>query len=238
MAAKEEHLEVDIRPAAGEVQYAVTRDRLRDGSFQAALRAAAPPGAVFRSDAELSASLAETLVGRDPGEDVWVFAYGSLMWNPALNYVESSRADLRGWCRRFCIRTYAGRGAPETPGLMMALDRGGACRGIAFRIAAADVAEELALLWQREMLGGSYRARWVRSEIHGAPVTALTFVVNRQSGRYACGLSPARTAEMIAAGKGTLGTCSVYFETTFATLNALGIEDAGLKRIHDALAAA
>ncbi|HEY4958462.1 MAG TPA: gamma-glutamylcyclotransferase, partial [Caldimonas sp.] len=141
MVAKAEHVKVDTGTTAGEARHAVTRDRLRDGSFLAALRAAAPAGAVFRSDAELSSSLAETLVGRDPAEDVWVFGYGSLMWNPALNYVESCRADLRGWCRRFCIRTYAGRGAPETPGLMLALDRGGTCRGIAFRIATADVEE-------------------------------------------------------------------------------------------------
>src|ERR1700712_3881693 len=156
--------------AAEAPRHAVTRDRLRDGSFQAALRAAAPPGTVFRSDAELATSLAETLRQHPAGEDVWVFGYGSLMWNPAVNHVESSRADVRGWCRRFCIRTYAGRGAPGTPGLMLALDRGGAWRGPAFRTPAADVAEELGLLWRREMVGGSYCARWVRATIDGASV--------------------------------------------------------------------
>lgn len=214
----------------------LTRDRLRDGSALRELRASAPACLKVRSDAELEASLAETLKDHESTQDVWVFAYGSLMWNPAMQVAESRRADLRGWCRRFCIRLTMGRGTPEVPGLMLALDRGGVCRGLALRIAAADVQEELALLWRREMLAGSYEPRWVHPEIDGVRVKALTFVVNRHSDRYACGLSAVQAADVIATGKGVLGTCASYFHTTLATLHALGIRDAGMERVRRALA--
>jgi cation transport protein ChaC len=216
----------------------LTRELLKDGSILASLRASAPSGTKVRSDAELSMSLAETLKDWDPTHDVWIFGYGSLMWNPAMNYVESVRADLQGWCRRFCIRLYMGRGAPDTPGLMLALDRGGVCRGLAFRIAAAEVREELSLLWKREMLGGSYVARWVTVNIQGQRQKALTFVVNRKSDRYAFGLTAAQAAEIISTGGGSLGTCAAYFRTTLQTLQKLGIKDAGMERIRRVLVAA
>ncbi len=215
----------------------MTRDRLRDGSMLRELRASAPSGLKVRTDAELEASLAETLKHHEPSQDVWVFAYGSLMWNPAMQVAESRRANLHGWCRRFCIRLTMGRGTPEVPGLMLGLDRGGVCRGLALRIAAADVSEELGLLWRREMLAGSYVARWVHPEIDGVRVKALTFVVNRHCERYARGLSAVEAAAVIATGKGTLGTCASYFDTTLATLHQLGIRDLGLERVRRALAA-
>jgi glutathione-specific gamma-glutamylcyclotransferase len=213
-----------------------TRDRLKDGSMLEAFRAAAPPGSKLRSDAELEASLSEMLLGQHENEDVYVFAYGSLMWNPALHYVESVRADLRGWSRRFCIRLYMGRGTPEEPGLMLALDRGGICRGLAFRIAAGQVREELSLLWRREMLAGSYVARWVTITMNGLPHRALTFVVNRHHERYASNLTAEQAVEYISKGKGSLGSCAAYFQTTLDTLHSLGIKDASMERLRRALA--
>jgi cation transport protein ChaC len=172
-------------------------------------------------------------------EDLWVFGYGSLIWNPAFDYEEKRCALLRGWHRRFCLKLYAGRGTVETPGLMLALDHGGACRGVAFRIAGEKVQQELALLWQREMFGGSYNARWVTLECAGGSkgekFRALTFVINHAHPRYMAELSVEQTAELIATGCGELGSCREYLENTVAHLLELGVRDTNLSRIAAAL---
>lgn len=215
----------------------ITRDRLKDGSLMAAMRAVAPAGVRLRSEAELEHSLEAMLDNRPPAEDLLVFGYGSLMWNPALHYTESLRADLHGWCRRFCITSTMGRGTLQQPGLMLGLDRGGMCRGIAFRIAAVNVRDELRLLWRREMLAGVYQARWVNVLISGAPARALTFIVDRRHERYIGKLSPEQMADLILTGKGNLGTCSAYFHSTLEALGKLGIKDAGMERLRRVLLA-
>jgi cation transport protein ChaC len=215
-----------------------TRRRLSDGSFVQALRADPPPGVRLRSDAELEATLEAVLRTHDPREDLLVFGYGSLMWNPALDVVDARVARVAGWHRRFCLRSLIGRGTPETPGVMLALDRGGACRGLALRIAAAKVRTELRLLWQREMVAGSYDARWVCARIDGEPARALTFVVNRGLDRYIGERDPAHVAHLIATGRGSLGTARDYFESTRRTLRQLGIRDTGIERLHRALSEA
>src|ERR1700679_1422244 len=120
----------------------ITRAGLADGSLLANIRTRLLPGMVVRSDDELNASLDHTLAAHDPAADVWVFGYGSLMWNPAFDYAERRVGVIRGWHRRFCLRLEMGRGSPANPGLMLELDRGGACRGVAFRIPAQDLPAE------------------------------------------------------------------------------------------------
>ena len=212
-----------------------TRRHLSDGSFVRALRADPPPGVRLRSDEELEATLEALLRTHDPREDLLVFGYGSLMWNPALDVVDARVARVAGWHRRFCLRSLIGRGTPETPGVMLALDRGGACRGLALRIEAAKARAELRLLWQREMVSGSYDARWVCARIDGEPARALTFVVNRGLDRYIGERDPGHVAHLIATGRGSLGTARDYFESTRRTLRQLGIRDAGIERLHRAL---
>jgi glutathione-specific gamma-glutamylcyclotransferase len=212
-----------------------TRRRLFDGSFVHALRADPPPGVRLRSDEELDTTLEALLRTHDPGKDLLVFGYGSLMWNPAIDVVDARVARVAGWHRRFCLRSLVGRGSPETPGAMLALDRGGACRGLALRIAAAKVRTELRLLWQREMISGSYDARWVCARVDGEPVRALSFVVNSRLDRYIAERGPEHVAHLIATGRGSLGTARDYFESTRRTLRQLGIRDAGIERLHRAL---
>lgn len=214
----------------------VTRERLHDGSLLAALRASAPPGMVLRSDEELAASLDETLATHPDDEPLWLFGYGSLMWNPAFHYLDALPATVRGWSRRFCLWLYTARGTPEVPGLMLALDRGGGCRGIGFRIAPEQVRTELTLLWRREMLGGTYDARWVQADIGGQRSRALTFVANRRHPRYAGALQPDEAVRHIATAAGSLGSCRAYFEQTVETLARLGIRDAAIERLRAALA--
>ena len=215
-----------------------TRQRLQDGSFVRALRADPPPGVRLRTDDELEATLDDALRTHDPAQDANVFGYGSLMWNPALDVVDVRVARVAGWHRRFCLRSFIGRGTPATPGAMLALDRGGACRGLLFRIAAARLRDELRLLWRREMISGSYDARWVCARVGHEKVRALTFVVNRTQDRYIAERSPEHVARLIATGRGSLGTTREYFESTRRALQQLGIHDPGIERLHLAVLAA
>jgi cation transport protein ChaC len=210
--------------------FVITREGLRDGSHLAELRARSAPGAI-RSDAEIEASLADALALRPKDGDVWVFGYGSLIWNPAFDFVEQRVALVHGWHRRFCLWLRGGRATPETPGLMLALDRGGSCRGVAFRIEAAKVEEELLILWRREMLSGSYEARWLDAQAATGPIKVVTFVANRQNSRFTNLLSDDEVAERIAVARGPLGSCAEYLLNTVEHLDALGFRDQSLERI-------
>lgn len=216
-------------------EYAMTRDRLAQGTLLHALRANPPAGVRMRSDAELEQTLRATLDRHDRGHDLHVFGYGSLMWNPALDVVDSFVARVAGWHRRFCLRLLIGRGTVERPGAMLALDRGGACNGILYRIDAAKVEAELWLLWRREMLADSYNPRWVAATAGGRQVRALTFVVDRTHDRYLGGYPLDHIAHLIRTGRGPLGTSRAYFDSTVQALARLGLRDAGIERLRRAL---
>jgi cation transport protein ChaC len=216
----------------------ITRETLMDGSLRARQLqlAAEHPDTRWRTEAEMAALMNGILAEHRAGEDLHVFGYGSLIWNPAFDYAERKTALLRGWHRRFCLKMIMGRGTREMPGLMLALDHGGACKGVAFRIAGEKVRQELSILWQREMFGGAYHARWVTvTAAGGEKIRAVTFVINRQHPRYLPELSVEQTAALIATGSGDLGTCREYLENTIAHLAQLGLKDAGLQRIAKAL---
>jgi glutathione-specific gamma-glutamylcyclotransferase len=212
-----------------------TRRRLAEGSLFESLRAKPPEGVVLRTEAELAESLEDTLRHHDPAEDLHVFGYGSLMWNPAMDVADAGVACLQGWHRRFCLRLLFGRGTVEEPGAMLALDRGGACNGMLFRIEAHKVRAEMRLLWRREMMAGSYDARWVTARIERRSVRALTFVVNRHSTRYIARGARDDVAHMIRTGKGVLGTSRDYFESTLRALESLRIRDRGMQRLQQAV---
>jgi cation transport protein ChaC len=211
----------------------ITRETLLDGTMRARQReyAASHPDMKLRSEAEMASLLEAILAAHRPAEDFYVFGYGSLIWNPAFHYVDSTPALLHGWHRRFCLKMIMGRGSPESPGLMLALDHGGACKGVAFRIAPGDIRQELGVLWQREMFGGAYHARWVPLRTKAGPIRAVTFVINRDHPRYLAELSVEQAAALIATGSGDLGSCREYLENTLAHLAQLGLRDAGLERI-------
>ncbi len=220
------------------MKISITRETLMDGSLRARQlqMAAEHPDIRWRTEAEMAALMNGILAGHPSGEDLHVFGYGSLIWNPAFEYVEKRTALLHGWHRRFCLKMYMGRGTREMPGLMLALDHGGACKGVAFRIANAKIREELGILWQREMFGGAYNARWVNLTADGGErLRAVTFVINRRHPRYLPELSVEQTAALIATGSGDLGTCREYLENTISHLAELGLKDAGLQRIAKAL---
>ncbi len=186
----------------------------------------------FLSQEEREASLSEALKRYQPGEEAWVFAYGSLMWNPAIEFAEASTCEVAGWRRSFCFWVPLGRGTPELPGLMLALEAGGSCEGIAYRLAPNQVRSELAILWNREMLSGVYKAQWVPAKLRdGRTVTAVTFVVDPGHCQYCGDLPIERTAHHIAFAEGRRGACRDYLANTAAHARALDIHDAYIEEL-------
>jgi cation transport protein ChaC len=223
-------------PAAQEASLArqlISRSSLQDGSFLERVRAI--PGLAVRSDRELEASLDETLAARPTDGPVWLFGYGSLMWNPAFSYVERRNGTLRGWHRQFCMWMRLGRGTPEQPGLMLALDRGGTTHGVAFRLAPSEERAELLLVWRREMFGDAYRARWVTLSTEEGPVHAITLVVNREHDQYAAGLGEDEVVKHLATARGPLGSSAEYLFETLEHLEQLSLRDRRLERVRQSL---
>jgi cation transport protein ChaC len=212
----------------------ITREALLDGSFMAAVRATVERAGVpacLRSDVEIEAALTDALLARPDTPDLWVFCYGSLMWNPAFRYAERRSAILRQWHRRFCIWTPLGRGSPERPGLTLGLEPGGSTEGIAYRLPAGEAQTELMLVFLREMLSDIYDARWVGIDTTDGPVHAISFVVNPHQDRYAGVLTDEHIADVISSAQGALGTCADYLWQTMAHLEELGLRDTGLEQI-------
>ncbi len=222
-------------PPPGQLS-AVTREALRDGSLIAAVRQRVPPGTTLLSDAAIEADLDAKLAHHPPGADVWLFGYGSLMWNPAIEYVERRPGAVHGWHRRFCLWLHMGRGSPDNPGLMLALERGGRCAGLLFRIPAAEARAELLLAWRREMFTGAYRSRWVTATTNHGAVRAATFVANRAHPAYAVRLDETAVASRQSTASGSLGSCATYLTETLGALHAAGLRDRSLERLHRSVA--
>ncbi|MGE3292865.1 MAG: gamma-glutamylcyclotransferase [Geminicoccaceae bacterium] len=185
----------------------------------------------------LAAWLDRTLAARqEAGEELWLFAYGSLMWRPELDFAEARLATVRGWHRRFCLWQWRYRGSRERPGLMLALDRGGACRGIAYRVVGPGLREKLAGVWRREMIADGYRPRWMTAVTAREPVLALGFVANRTGERYAGALPDEEIARFIAGACGHAGPGAEYLLETVRRCEELGIHDRGLWRLQELVA--
>jgi cation transport protein ChaC len=192
----------------------------------------------FLSSEEREASLKEAMTRYQPGEEAWVFAYGSLMWNPAIEFAEQQPCRVDGWRRSFCFWMPMGRGTPELPGLMLALERGGACEGIAYRLSPQQVESELGLLWNREMLAGIYQPAWVPTTLRdGRTVTAITFVVDPAHCQYCGNLPIERKAHHIAFAEGRRGACRDYLANTAAHARSLHIHDPYIEELVERVSA-
>lgn len=172
-----------------------------------------------------------------PGQDLWVFGYGSLMWHAGFDYIERQQARLYGYHRSFCVYSHRYRGTPERPGLVLGLDHGGSCHGIAFKVAAADAPGTLAYLWQREMVTGVYRPSLRRIRLPGGAITACCFVVDRRHTQYCGRLDMDQTVAILCRGHGLSGPNWEYLLNTVAHLDELGIHDAALHGLARAVTA-
>ena len=166
----------------------------------------------------------------DASEDLWVFGYGSLMWRPGFSFIERQQGLVRGWRRSLCIYSWVHRGTREEPGLVLGLDRGGACHGAAFRVAAKDRDATVAYLREREQVTSVYLERYVKVLLwEGALVTALTYVADRNHPQYAGALDREELLRIAAKAKGGSGPNVDYILNTVAHLEEVGIKDATLE---------
>jgi len=171
-------------------------------------------------------------------EDLWVFGYGSLMWRPGFPYLERTPARLVGLHRALCVYSYVHRGTPEKPGLVLGLDRGGACRGIAYRVAATDRRTTIAYLREREQVTSVYLETYRRIALATTPprnATALLFLVDRSHPQYAGRLDLERQIHLVRQGHGRSGANRDYVLSTAAEIEAQGCHDAGLHAIAERL---
>ncbi|MBI36794.1 MAG: gamma-glutamylcyclotransferase [Alphaproteobacteria bacterium] len=207
----------------------LNRDSIRDGVVYNLLKNNQHiTKTIPQTPEERSESLKNTLKEKpsySTGDGVWVFGYGSLLWNPAFLYVERLRGKIYGYHRSYCIWAHLGRGSPDNPGLMLALDRGGSCCGAAYRIAPERIEEELTILWSREMALKTYKPVWVKIHTNGGPKIGITFIINRQDHRYAGRVLPNLIAKHLATAKGSLGTSLEYLEKVLISLEELDIRD-------------
>lgn len=169
------------------------------------------------------------------GNGFWVFGYGSLMWSPGFPYVEAYPALLHGWHRALCILSIRNRGTIDRPGLALGLDRGGACRGVAFRIAPAEEEAALAYLWEREMSHGVYDPLTLTVRLDGGGRTpALAFVARPNHPQYVHGLTTEQTVALVLQGRGAYGTALDYLRNVVKHLDATGTRDGPLHAVLDA----
>ena len=184
------------------------------------------------SDAEREAMRAEAL-SEHGGGDLWVFAYGSLMWDPGLYFEEVRRAWLPNHARRLILKDiYGARGTAEKPGLMAALDRGEpGCHGLAFRISEAQIETETEALWRREGIGPAYRPVFVEADIDGAVITTLTFIADHDAELIDSEMSHDEQISYLVSGTGFAGSSIDYLRNLVSGLGTVGIRDAELDEL-------
>jgi cation transport protein ChaC len=179
---------------------------------------------------QLDEHLCESLRDWDGRSDLWVFAYGSLIWKPEIASVETRHARIYGYHRSLCLWSTINRGTPARPGLVLALDAGGSCEGLAFRVEGARVRTEFCRLWKREMMRGSYLPTWVSTHTPQGRVNALAFVMDRRLPTYAGRLSDEQVIDALGAS-GLCGSSADYLASTVDALKAHGLADRQLARL-------
>jgi cation transport protein ChaC len=167
-------------------------------------------------------------------DDFWVFGYGSLMWNPGFIFEERQAARLHGYRRALCIRSNVYRGTVENPGLVLGLERGGSCHGVAFRVAASNLEPVMDYLRARELVTNVYKEKSVPiSFADGRKLKAVTYVADPKHDQYVSGLNPYDAAQIIAQASGSSGPNEDYVVNTIAHLKAMEIRDLLLEEIVD-----
>jgi cation transport protein ChaC len=179
----------------------------------------------WHSDSEREAMRAKALAGR-LDSDLWVFAYGSLMWDPAFRFAEVRRAQIPDYARRFILKDiHGGRGTRDAPGLMAALDKGAGCEGLLFKIAQENVDEETEVLWRREQIGPAYLPAFIEAVVSDQRVTALAFVADHGVELIDANLTRAEQIHYCATGTGFMGSSLEYLKNINSQFAALGVVD-------------
>jgi len=182
-------------------------------------------------EAELRRGMQHALDQRRTADGIWVFAYGSLIWEGGFDHDAGLAGTVEGLVRRYCIWDNRNRGTTARPALTLGLDRQpGVCAGVAFHLAEDTVQTSLWTIWKQEMSGGYYTAERVEVTTRDGPATAVTFVADPMHPLYAGALPEAEVVDILATGVGPGGTAAEYLLKTADALRAWGIPDADLER--------
>lgn len=207
------------------VPVALTREALQSGAYLDSFISSFD--AISWSVESIEESLEKIMQQRPGNGDVWIFAYGSLMWNPLLNFDRRQVATLNGWHRSFCLRMTGGRANPTTPGRMLALEPGGVTEGLAYRLSPYAIEEELRLVWIREMATGFYQPIWTKVKLaDGTTATAIAFVADPVRPQYEKDAGVLTVAPLVASATGSFGTNADYVLKLEAALADSGLRDA------------
>ncbi len=197
------------------------------------------PGLALQTDADY-ADWVDRMIGShpDPSGLTRLFAYGSLIWKPEITHVSEQAGTALGWHRAFCVCMPRFRGTPDHPGLMMALDRGGQCRGVLYDLPVDDLDVQFDKLFRREFTSKPNNTfpRWITVRTATGTVVALAFVVNRASPLYEGGLAPEEVAASLATACGHWGSGAEYLMNTVAHLESRSIHDRALWRLQHLVA--
>ncbi|MDB4222995.1 gamma-glutamylcyclotransferase [Granulosicoccus sp.] len=203
----------------------LTRDALLNGEIERLVHDDQTD--LERMTDEQRATLIEQTLKSLGDSELWVFGYGSLIWNPALDYEEQRRCSIKGFEKKFCFWTTLSRGSIECPGLMMGLIEGDGCNGVAFRIDAINAATELDVLFRREMSHYIYKPTWIEAQCVETKSTfkILTFVVDIENHRFVDNLSLKDIVRIIATAQGPLGRNCDYLFQLSEKMHELGFEE-------------
>ena len=198
---------------------------------------APPPANTFLrwTEQERLASLETALKDWRPGQDLWIFGYGSLIWRPEFEFVEQRAASLEGYHRSLCLWSRINRGTPETPGLVFGLEQTGVCQGMVFKIAGQNVEQTFDAVWKREMGTGAYLPSWLTCATPLGNVKAMAFVIDRNGPAYVKQPPEDDLVEIICRAHGTYGSCFDYVTQTAVSLQAAGICDEHLAALTERL---
>lgn len=196
------------------------------------------PDAQHLGDVDYERMIDETLAANQKEGPLWLFAYGSLIWKPEVEHTEEKVALARGWHRSFCINMTRWRATKAEPGLMMGMDRGGQCKGVAFRLTNGDRREQLDKLLRREMTlkPSTYKPRWLNLATEDGTLTALAFVINRRGHAYAGGLGEDEVVQRLATTCGHWGSSADYLYNVVKNLEQRSIHDRHLWRLQHLVA--
>ena len=207
----------------------LTRETLLNGEVERLVHE--NQNSIERMSDDQRATLVDQTLAALGDSKLWVFGYGSLIWNPALNFEEQRRCSIKGFEKKFCFWTTLSRGTVECPGLMMGLVEGGSCNGVAFRIDAKNAATELDVLFRREMSHYIYKPTWIEAQCieTNKPFKILTFVVDKENHRFVDSLSINDIVRTIATAQGPLGRNCDYLFQLSEKMNELGFEEPELE---------
>ena len=180
---------------------------------------------------DLSDSLQGLLKGQNLKNGIWIFGYGSLMWNPDFKFSEKITGVVSGYHRRLCLKSTVYRGTPDLPGLVFGLDKGGECHGVAFHISPEHYESELQNVWEREMFAETYIPTWVSIQTKQSCISAITFVINSDHEHYVPDMALEEIAKRVIRAEGKCGSCHDYVKNTVKCLHQQGLRDSILEQL-------